>query len=138
MMVLCGHGKKKALEYRGEKEASITVMYGLTDKEKKKLVLEDNKIQTMSHVNFGDVEKIIKEIGDVDIIGFTPEYLDAIINEVSTDNMGVNFCRTCKEGGAVYTREEGCRHSRKLMKLKPVCRQPVQWCVRIVAKEITI
>ena len=24
MMVLCGHGKKKALEYRGEKEASIT------------------------------------------------------------------------------------------------------------------
>ena len=46
----------------------------------------------MSHVNFGDVEKIIKEIGDVDIIGFTPEYLDAIINEVSsTDNMGSEF-----------------------------------------------
>lgn len=97
MMVLCGHGKKKALEYRGEKEASITVMYGLTDKEKKKLVLEDNKIQTMSHVNFGDVEKIIKEIGDVDIIGFTPEYLDAIINEVSTDNMGVNFAEPVKK-----------------------------------------
>ena len=72
-------------------------MYGLTDKEKKKLVLEDNKIQTMSHVNFGDVEKIIKEIGDVDIIGFTPEYLDAIINEVSTDNMGVNFAEPVKK-----------------------------------------
>ena len=39
----------------------------------------------------------LKEIGDVDIIGFTPEYLDAIINEVSTDNMGVNFAEPVKK-----------------------------------------
>lgn len=97
MMILCGHGKKKALEYRGDKEVFITMMYGLTDTEKKKLVLEDNKIQTMSHVNFGDMEKLIKEIGDVNIIGFTPEYLDAIINEVSSDNMGVNFAEPAKK-----------------------------------------
>lgn len=51
----------------------------------------------MSHVNFGDVEKLIKEIGDIDIIGFTPEYLDAIINDVSSDNMGVNFAEPAKK-----------------------------------------
>ena len=67
----------------GEKEADVTVMYGLSDKQKKKLLLEDNKIQDMSYVSFGDVERIIKEIGEVDIIGYTPEYLDAIINEIS-------------------------------------------------------
>ena len=38
-MVLCGHGKKKALDYMGEKEADVTVMYGLSDKQKKKLLL---------------------------------------------------------------------------------------------------
>lgn len=97
MMILCGHGKKKALEYRGDKEAYITIMYGLTYKEKLKLVLEDNKIQTMSHVNYAGIERIIKEIGEVDIIGFTPEYLDAIINEVSADNMGVNFAEPAKK-----------------------------------------
>lgn len=97
LMILCGHGKKKSLEYRGEKEAIITIMYGLTEKQKMKLVLEENKIQNMSHVNFGDMEKLIKEIGDVHIIGFTPEYLDAIINEVSADNMGVNFAEPAKK-----------------------------------------
>ena len=43
------------------------------------------------------MEKLIKEIGDVDIIGFTPEYLDAIIHEVSADNMGVNFAEPAKK-----------------------------------------
>ena len=96
-MVLCGHGKKKALEYMGEKEADVTIVYGLSDKQKKKLLLEDNKIQDMSYVNFGEVEKIIKEIGETDIIGYTPEYLDAIINEISPDNMGVNFNEPVKK-----------------------------------------
>lgn len=96
-MVLCGHGKKKALDYMGEKEADVTVMYGLSDKQKKKLLLEDNKIQDMSYVSFGDVERIIKEIGEVDIIGYTPEYLDAIINEISPDNMGVHFDEPAKK-----------------------------------------
>lgn len=95
--VLCGHGKKKALEYMGEKEADVTIVYGLSDKQKKKLLLEDNKIQDMSYVNYGDVEKMIKEIGETDIIGFTPEYLDAIINEVSSDNMGVNFAEPARK-----------------------------------------
>lgn len=26
--VLCGHGKKKALEYMGEEEADVTIVYG--------------------------------------------------------------------------------------------------------------
>ena len=94
--VLCGHGKKKALEYMGAKEADVTIIKGLSDKQKKKLLLEDNKIQDMSFVNYGDVERMIKEIGDTDIIGYTPEYLDAIINEVSPDNMGVSFDQPAK------------------------------------------
>lgn len=108
-MVLCGHGKKKALDYMGEKEADVTVMYGLSDKQKKKLLLEDNKIQDMSYVSFGDVERIIKEIGEVDIIGYTPEYLDAIINEISPDNMGVHFDEPAKK---LYSRMTGRESSR--------------------------
>ena len=86
----------KALEYMGAKEADVTIIKGLSDKQKKKLLLEDNKIQDMSFVNYGDVERMIKEIGDTDIIGYTPEYLDAIINEVSPDNMGVSFDQPAK------------------------------------------
>ena len=61
-----------------------------------KLVIEDNKIQSMSYINFGKVEDIIRAIGETDIIGYGVEYLDAIINEVSKDNMGVDFATTAK------------------------------------------
>lgn len=89
--ILCGHGKKLALEYKGETMGEVVVLTGLSDKQKKKLIIEDNKIQSMSYVNFSQVEKIIKEIGETDIIGFSIDYLEAIINENVKDNSGVDF-----------------------------------------------
>ncbi len=97
MQILCGHGKKLAIEMLGKTEAEVVIMHGLSDKRKMKLVLEDNKIQSLSYVNFGKVEDIIREIGETDIIGYTNDYLEAIINEVSTDNMGVDFTQPAKK-----------------------------------------
>lgn len=91
MRILCGHGKKLALEHLGHKKGEVKILKGLTEKQKLRIVIEDNKIQSMSYVDFSKVEAIIKEIGDVDIIGFGTEYLDAIINENVKDNMGVDF-----------------------------------------------
>lgn len=91
--IICGHGKKLALEKKGETSAKVTIIKGLSEKQKLKLLLEDNKIQSMSYVNFSQVEALIKDIGDMDIIGFSPEYLDTILNEVSLDNMGVDFTK---------------------------------------------
>lgn len=91
MNILCGHGKKLALEMRGDTTGEVVILTGLTEKQKKKLVIEDNKIQSMSYVNFSAVEKIIKEIGDTDIIGFSSDYLEAIIKENVRDNLGVDL-----------------------------------------------
>ena len=103
--ILAGHGKKMALEHKGEKTANVTVMHGLSAKQKKKLLIEDNKIQSLSYVNYGKIEDIIKEIGEVDIIGFPANYIDAIINEVSVDNMGVDFA-TAPVKEKAYTEEK--------------------------------
>ncbi len=89
--ILCGHGKKMALEHLGHKTAEVRVLYGLTKKQKLKLLIEDDKIQSMSYVNYSKIDEIIKEIGELDIIGFDERYLDAIINETTVDNMGVDF-----------------------------------------------
>ena len=93
LKILCGHGKKLALEHLGRKEGEVKILKGLTEKQKLKIILEDNKIQSMSYVNFNKIEEIIKEIGDTDIIGFSTEYLDTIINENVKDNMGVDFSK---------------------------------------------
>ena len=93
MRILCGHGKKLALERLGCTEGEVKILKGLTEKQKLKIILEDNKIQSMSYFNFNKIEEIIKEIGDTDIIGFSTEYLDTIINENVKDNMGVDFSK---------------------------------------------
>ena len=97
MQILCGDGKKLALGKLGRTDADEVIMHGLSDKQKMKLVLEDNKIQSLSYINFGKVEDIIREIGETGIIGFTDDYLEAIINEVSTDNMGVDFTQPAQK-----------------------------------------
>lgn len=95
--ILAGHGKKKALERLGRDKADVIVMTGLSDKDKKKLLLEDNKIQSLSFARYDMIDKIVKEIGEVDIIGFNEDYLQAIINEGKVelkdivDNAGVKL-----------------------------------------------
>lgn len=91
MHILCGHGKRAALELQGATTCEVVILTGLTEKQKKKLVIEDNKIQSMSYMNFAGVEKIIKEIGDTDIIGFSTDYLETIIKENVRDNLGTDF-----------------------------------------------
>lgn len=90
-MILCGHGKKEALIKLGRKEADCIIMHGLSEKQKLKLLAEDNKIQSLSMVDFSKVEELIKEIGERDIIGFNPQYIDSIIGDVNVDNMGVDL-----------------------------------------------
>lgn len=97
MKILCGHGKVLALQSLGETKGEVKIMRGLSDKQKMKLVLEDNKIQGMSYVNYTKIEEIIREIGDVDIIGFGTDYLEAIINESVKDNMGVDFSQPAEK-----------------------------------------
>ena len=89
--ILCGHGKKLALEHLGRTECEVKILHGLTEKQKLKIVIEDNKIQSLSYVDFTKIEDIIREVGELDIIGFGTDYLDAIINESVKDNMGVDF-----------------------------------------------
>ncbi len=110
-LVICGHGKKMALEQMGETKAKVTVIKGLSEKQKMKLLLEDNKIQSMSYVNFSQVEKIVKEIAEFDIIGFSNDYLDTILNEISPDNMGVDFTKPARRNESYSQDDENAQRN---------------------------
>lgn len=47
LKILCGHGKVIALQHLGKTEGEVRIMHGLTDKQKLRIVIEDNKIQSM-------------------------------------------------------------------------------------------
>jgi len=88
-MILAGHGKKKALELLESETADVIQMFGLTAKQKNKILLSDNKIQTMSFLDHRIEESLIREIGDVDIIGYNADYVADLIHPVSVDTIGV-------------------------------------------------
>lgn len=64
-------------------------MHGLTEKQKKKLLLSDNKIQSFSFLNHQIEDDLIREIGEIDIIGYNQDYLSDLINGVTYDSIGV-------------------------------------------------
>lgn len=88
-LILAGHGKKKALELLGKTEGDCIVMRGLSEKQKMKLLLSDNKIQSFSFLNHTIEEDLIKEIDDTDIIGYNAEYISDLIRPVTYDNTGM-------------------------------------------------
>ena len=85
--ILGGHGKAAALEHLGETEAEVRIISGLTEKQKLKLMLEDNKIQDMSIVSNQKVEELIKSIGDINILGYDENYISILLAEDNKDKI---------------------------------------------------
>ncbi len=83
-VILCGHGLYRALEQMGRTEADVLVVEGLTENEKKKLLLVDNKIYTLGSDDFDAIDKILYELkGDFDIPGFNAEDLELLYGKTS-------------------------------------------------------
>ena len=89
--ILCGHGKYTALKALGRTEREVCILKGLTKKQKRKIIIEDNKIQSMSIMNFDKMDAILKEVGELDVIGFSRDYLETIILDNVKDNMNIDF-----------------------------------------------
>lgn len=97
-MILGGHGTVEAMKRLGWSEADCIRIEGLNEKQKIKMVIEDNKIQSLSIIQMPIQDELIKEIGDTDIIGFNMDYLEGIVNSTSIDNMGIDFNAGSLEG----------------------------------------
>lgn len=82
--ILIGNGLYFALKKRGDETADCYRKTGLSEKDKKKLVLSDNKIFSLGVDNFEVVNEFINEIaseGDFAIAGFDEE----IIRKMTAD-----------------------------------------------------
>jgi len=82
-IVLAGNGLVEALKELSYSQAACLRFSALSEKEKKKLMLADNKIFSLGM----DVSSIqfdfIREIGDIDIPGFDPDIINTILADTS-------------------------------------------------------
>ena len=77
--VLAGNGLVEAMNAEGLKKIWVVVLYDLTENDKKKLMMADNKTAGLGIDNLNNIEEIISELnGDFDIPGFDDDILKSI------------------------------------------------------------
>lgn len=82
--ILVGNGMYEALTSMGETECDVYVVSGLSQKERRKLMLADNKVYEMGFTNVALLDDILIELdGDFDIPGYDPSLLDTIMSSPS-------------------------------------------------------
>jgi len=78
--VLAGNGLLLAMLEGGYEEADVLQMPGLSENDKKRFVLADNKIAGLGADDYGVVQELIHELSDeLDIPGFDNEALQALV-----------------------------------------------------------
>lgn len=83
--ILAGNGMYEALVSMGADSCDVYVMEGLTDTQKKKLMLADNKIYDLGLNDSGMFQQIIRELdGDFDVPGWDADLLK-ILTSVEED-----------------------------------------------------
>ena len=82
-VIIVGHGLWETLKLMGETHAKVLVLEGLSEAEKKKLMLADNKIYELGNTDYDALLEILEEInleGDsLDIPGYDVEVLEALL-----------------------------------------------------------
>lgn len=96
-VILAGHTRHKALLRLGWKECDVIVTSGLSEEQKRKFRLYDNKTNEFAE---WDQKKLMEELSDVDFCGFDfgqPEFVepDAKVNEPAGRKTKV--CPCCGE-----------------------------------------
>jgi hypothetical protein len=85
-VILCGNGLYEALVQMGYKEVDVLVKSGLTENQKKKILLADNKIFSLGVDDYDAIDKLLQELnGDFDIAGYNAEDLENIYGQSSLE-----------------------------------------------------
>lgn len=77
--IIAGNGLYEALLRMGRETCDCYVMVGLTDVQKKKLMMADNKVYELGFTDVDAIEELVKELdGDVDVPGWDADLLEML------------------------------------------------------------
>lgn len=90
-VIIIGNGLYAALQRAGIETADCYIMTGLSEKDKKKLMLSDNKVYELGITSMDALDDIVKSLeGDFDIPGYDDEllaFLNAPVQDVTKEVM---------------------------------------------------
>lgn len=80
--IWCGNGFYQAAKEAGEAEVDCLRMIGLSEDQKKKLMLADNQIFTLGGTNTIVMDEILSELGDFDVPGYDAATLEQLYGDI--------------------------------------------------------
>lgn len=78
-VILAGNGLVEALRLGGYEEANVLKMTGLSETDKKKLMIADNRIYALGFDHNDNIFEMLKEIGDFEVPGYDEEMLQNLL-----------------------------------------------------------
>jgi ParB-like chromosome segregation protein Spo0J len=118
-MLIAGHGLWLTLQHLGIEEVDAVVMTGLSESEKLKLMLADNKIYELGNTNFDYFNEILKEIslgGDLNIPGFDEDILSSLIADDLDVDVNIQNYGTLEDEHIQEIKNQGEELEQKLQK----------------------
>ncbi len=106
-LILIGNGLYQALTEMGETKADCYVLAGMTDNEKKKLMLADNRVYELGMTDTDVFDEIIRSLaGDTDVPGWDADLLETLNASAREVDRMVDSYGSYQPGEmARYTRE---------------------------------
>lgn len=82
-VVLAGNGLVEALTVQGKDTAEVLRYTGLTENQKRKLMIVDNKIFELGMTDMEGLTAVLEELdGDLDVPGFEEDVLQALVGDL--------------------------------------------------------
>ena len=90
-IVYCGNGLAEAAKSLGWEKIEALRKVGMTEADKKKMMIADNRIYSLGSDNYDNLNAILEEIGDFDVPSFDVETLEAMFGDVEEElsNFGI-------------------------------------------------
>lgn len=81
-VIWCGNGFFEAAKQAGETQVDALRMVGLTEAQKKKLMLADNQTFLLGATNTSVMDEFLTELQDFDVPGFDPDTLEQLYGAI--------------------------------------------------------
>lgn len=118
-VILAGNGLYDTLVAMGKETAEVYQYDNLTDNQKKKLMIADNKIFGLGVENLDTLYSFLEDLrGDLDIPGFDEEILKQMVSEAEDITDKLSEYGTLDEREIQSIRESGVRTGQQIQKLE--------------------
>lgn len=118
-VILAGNGLFDTLITMGKETAEVYQYNNLTENQKKKLMIADNKIFSLGIENLDTLNSFLEELnGDLDIPGFDEDILKQMVSEAEDVTERLSEYGTLDEQEIQSIRESGKRTEQQIQKIE--------------------